>query len=197
MILRYMLSLLVLVVAAGAQAADDVVCPSMNANSVASTPTSRFEAVGGANVADFSGAPIVKDKVTGLMWAKCPLGVATNTLGECVASLATVRYTFADAVQAAEGSTLGSYTDWRVPNIKELGSIVERKCHSPAANLAVFAGTGEVFEAPFWTSTPVKVTVGYDMWRVDFFHGNSFYGGVTTSADADKLMLRVVRGPVP
>lgn len=52
----------------------------------------------------------VTDKVTGLMWQAADDGVRRN---------------WQDSLAYAEGANLAGYSDWRLPNIKELQSIVE------------------------------------------------------------------------
>lgn len=55
-----------------------------------------------------NGDGTITDKVTGLMWEK--------NMGE--------KMTLEEAMQKAARSTLGGYTDWRVPTIKELYSLI-------------------------------------------------------------------------
>jgi len=56
-----------------------------------------------------NGDGTVTDLVTGLMWQQDP--------GE--------KITYSQAVAGAEGLTLGGYTDWRLPTIKELYSLID------------------------------------------------------------------------
>jgi len=55
-----------------------------------------------------NGDGTITDNVTGLMWEQ--------SMGE--------KITFEEAFTKAENSTLGGYTDWRVPTIKELYSLI-------------------------------------------------------------------------
>ena len=51
---------------------------------------------------------------------------------------------------------------WRLPNIKELLSIVEQQCLEPALNLQVFPNS---FSSDVWSSSPFAVN-GRDVWFV-------------------------------
>lgn len=123
-------------------------------NSVAqTTPTSEF--TGGA-----SGGTVVAvtDDFTGLMWRRCVLGMSGS---ECATGSAQ-SYTWQTALQAVatvNADPAETYADWRLPNIKELASIVEMQCHSPASNLTIFPETPMV--ANYNTADPQQVTV-YD-----------------------------------
>ncbi|MEZ5512516.1 MAG: DUF1566 domain-containing protein [Steroidobacteraceae bacterium] len=147
------------------------------------TPTFRFE---------FMSTETVLDLQTGLMWLRCPLGFAVDDRGTrddysddlCSASPGPQFFDWTGALQAGAALNTsggaGSYTDWRVPNIKELVTIVDRKCLRPAQNLAVFP---EVRIATAWTSTT------YEKLReaayVDFEYGDNDQG--------QKTALRLVR----
>lgn len=79
----------------------------------------------------------VTDKATGLMWQKVDNG---NT------------YNWKESLQYAKNSQLANYKDWRVPNTKELQSIVDYdKKTFPAINENYFKCTNN--DSWFWTST--------------------------------------------
>ncbi|WP_117233961.1 DUF1566 domain-containing protein [Vibrio maerlii] len=86
----------------------------------------------------------VTDKSTGLMWAK-------NDSGE--------RMDWVEALEYANNSTLANYDDWRLPNAKELQSLVDyEKTELPAINTEYFEVTPAKFITQedsyyFWTST--------------------------------------------
>lgn len=90
-----------------------------------STPAERFIDHGDGTLTD------LKYK---LMWAKCPDGRTGDTCdqGPFIINL------LPNVLAAAGESNLGEHNDWRLPNVIELESILERACNFPSVNLAVF-----------------------------------------------------------
>jgi len=80
--------------------------------------------------------------------------------------------------------TLEGYRDWRLPSIKELQSIVDRKKHDPAIK-AGFKNTATDF---YWSASP-GVGSGSSAWIVYFYGGHTSYGTKT-----NKNCVRCVRG---
>lgn len=131
----------------------------------------RVRAVRGAeyglnNFVD-NGDGTVTDKATGLMWAKEDNGKGLM---------------WSDAVKYAESSKLAGHTDWRLPNVKELQSIVDYH-YSPSSNDfkpaidPIFNCTPFVNEAKdndfgyYWTNTSALFRGGspfYFAWYVAF-----------------------------
>lgn len=64
-----------------------------------------------------------------------------------------------------------NYNDWRLPNIRELGTLAEMQCQSPAINLGVFANAPATH---VWSSSPYTFPTDYS-WYVDFNDGVSAY----------------------
>lgn len=107
----------------------------------------------------------VTHKTTGLMWKKCSEGVS----GEyCTIGSPSVA-TWSQALQNANTSEFAGYSDWRIPNVKELSSIAENKCERPTINREVFPYFPE--NASYWTSTPSQRNSDY-VWRIYFYEGD-------------------------
>ncbi len=114
-----------------------------------------------------NGNGTVTDSITGLMWLRCPLGQAWN--GEtCTGNAA--RQTWQAALQAADGLAFAGFTDWRMPNLKEIGAIVEQRCRNPATNEVLFPVTAT---ESFWSSSPYAGDIGNAgyAWTIDFRNG--------------------------
>lgn len=108
------------------------------------------------------------DLRSGLMWDQCPWGQSGN--GCAVGTSSVHTWQEALAIPAiANALVYKSFTDWRIPNLKELRSIVEECRVSPSINEMVFPTTTA---SNYWSSSPH----GYDAttaWDVDFFNGIS------------------------
>lgn len=127
----------------------------------------------------------VTDLSTGLTWRQCPEGAT----GESCAGGAAATLTWEDAMAVARSSTFAGYTDWRVPSVKELHSIVETCGYDPALNQSIFPGTPRPqFGSTFWTST-TWASSGSLAWIIVFDRG----GGVATDKTS-RLFVRLVRG---
>jgi len=121
---------------------------------------------------------------TQLVWQRCMLGQVWS--GEaCTGEPLLV--TWPQALNAALSVSASEERPWRLPNIKELMSLVERSCVRPAINVTLFEGTPS---DDVWTSTPALETVDAT-WVVAFFSGSS-------SAKRQQLgaYVRLVRYPV-
>lgn len=136
----------------------------------ASTPTGRFTDHGDGTVTD---------SVTGLMWAKCAEGLSGS---DCAVGGAT-SLNWQVALDLASVSTLAGHSDWRLPNVKELRSIVENQCSNPAINLFVFPHTPTSY---FVSASPSSLRV----WVVSFQYGES---SKTTQYRTNLEHVRLVR----
>jgi hypothetical protein len=93
----------------------------------------------------------VIDARTGLEWAICSLGQTWQS-GNCVGAPEHFSdYSTALNKVKTFTSNNAQWREYRLPNIKELGSIIEHSCHEPAINLNTFTGT---LNAVFYSSTP-------------------------------------------
>lgn len=127
----------------------------------------------------------LNDTVTGLMWAKCVVGQTWDTTSQmCLGE--PLRLTWQQALQQAETFRVNNNTDWRLPNIKELASIVEHKCVSPSINISMFAGSPV---GGFWTSTPnTSADLSMEAWSIAFDNGR-----IDSSDKFSDFYVRMVR----
>ena len=104
------------------------------------------------------------DHRTGLMWKKCLEGQSGADCGQGSAAAMT----WQAALRHAADHDFAGYTVWRLPNLKELDSIVERACYAPAINLSVFPNDpGSLV----WSSSPYAYDSGY-AWILSFTPGS-------------------------
>lgn len=117
---------------------------SCNASIVATAPDSEFEVHGDGTATHTP---------TGLMWSVCLVGQTHMFGGTCEGT--PFEETWEDAHLLASSEMVGGYSDWRLPNVNELVSILELRCESPAMNTTVFPGVSDAFV--LWTSTPTTM----------------------------------------
>lgn len=174
-----------------------VTCTTENTALPEMTPTADFTDNGDGTVTHAR---------TGLVWMRCSLGQTWDGAA-CTGTAAT--YTWQQALQVAadvnsgasnaDGDGQAGYagqTDWRLPNRRELESIVERRCYRPAINEALFPNTPyepdvdvRISKAGFvWSSSPYVSHAG-SAWVVDFGTGGGVYAELKTNA----LRVRLVR----
>ena len=147
-----------------------------------------------------NGDGTITDLVTGLMWQKTPGS----------------KVTFANALAGAQTLTLGGYTDWRVPTIKELYSLINFDGTDPntmstdTAGLTPFINTqyfdfqygnpsvGErVIDAQYWSSTEYVSTTmnGFaTTFGVNFADGRIKGYGRNSPRGEMRQFVRYVRG---
>jgi len=82
-----------------------------------------------------------------------------------------------DIIQALNDANFGGYSDWRLPTIKELASIVYANAHNPSINERYFPTNESTFweeiPAPYWSSTTdADSSFANTAWYVDFNNGN-------------------------
>jgi len=113
----------------------------------------------------------VTDNDTGLMWIQCSEGQIWESNGgaeDCTGTATT--YTWDAAMTLANDKSFAGYSDWRLPNIKELASLVAGDRSGPAINSKIFPETPWSY---FWSGSPKAYNSG-SSWIVEFHYG---YGG--------------------
>ena len=100
---------------------------------------------------------VVKDTVSKLEWQDNAIGSPTTWQG---------------AIDRCESLTLDGHSDWRLPNINELKSIIDRSKSNPA----IVQGFKNTSSGYYWSSTTNE---GYKSfaWIVIFDGGIVYYNG--------------------
>ncbi len=105
------------------------------------------------------------DTATGLIWRRCVEGMTWNG---STCSKAANFYTHEQALQRAATEASLSQTAWRLPNVKELETLlVESPQNASVVDSTVFPNMPTDI---FWTSTPYAID-GNGVWFVDFSLG--------------------------
>jgi hypothetical protein len=137
---------------------------SLNVKCVRGTNTTRSFTDNGDNT--------TTDTKTGLVWQQSTSGSAMN---------------WESALTSCEDLTLASQSDWRLPNIKELFSIVDTSEYNPAIDETAFPATQS---SDYWSSTTWSAAGRQASgWRVDFNGGQAY-----TRDKVDSKYVRCVRG---
>lgn len=113
---------------------------------------------------------ITIDQVTGLVW---------QSGGQ------SLPMTWQEASDACEGSTVGGFTDWRLPKRIELVSLVDYSKSNPAVDSVAFPLTKKDY---YWSATPAA-SAPNRYWQVEFAVGSAF-----PEDEAQKYYVRCVRG---
>ncbi|MBS9834898.1 DUF1566 domain-containing protein [Vibrio alginolyticus] len=117
---------------------------------------------------------VVKQISTGLMWQLCPVGQKWDG-ATCLGN--ATQMTFYQALTKAEENTAFGYTNWRLPNVKELYSIVEKSCRGPYLN-QIFSPF--ITGGSYWSSTFTR-TIPYTIYGMSFSSGRPNMLGPSTS----------------
>jgi hypothetical protein len=112
---------------------------------------------------DTSADGVVADNITGLMWER---------------SASASTFTQSQANEYCASEKTGGFSDWRVPTVVELVSLVDYSESSPSIDPVAFPGTPQL--AYFWTSTPFAGN-GSNAWVVYFYYGHTYYKSVANT----------------
>lgn len=128
--------------------------------------------------ADASGTAnaLVTDSKTGLTWQRCSAGQSFAG-GTCSGTANS--YTHEEALAYAK-----TQTGWRLPNVKELSSLVDGSFIGPAINGTAFPATPSFYA---WTSSPFA-SDPTSAWVVLFSEGS-----VSSNSRSNAAHVRLVR----
>ncbi len=122
-----------------------------------------------------NGDNTITDQTTQLQWQRCAAGFGWSATGNLCSPLAgqVTDFTWQEALVYAKN--FAGASGWRLPNTKELESLVKRSCVNPAIETSVFSITPI---GTFWTST---AAIGYfgNAWVVSFSDGSLLTGDKT------------------
>lgn len=123
---------------------------------------------------------VTVDNITGLMWITNPVDAGISGI-----------YTWENAMNACENQvggagTYATYSDWRLPHIKELVSIVDYSLQNPSINTTYFLNT----VSNFYLSSDTYVLNVPTVLSVGFSNGNISNPSKTTPG----AYVRCVRG---
>ena len=143
---------------------------------LASTPSSQLVD---------NGDGTITDSKTGLMWKKCLEGVTGDNCEKNSPSTFTWQKALKYTETFNDGDGFAGHTDWRLPSIGELCSIIEQQCYRPAINTIRFPNTPN---AHVWAKTLFAGHSGF-AWYVNFGDGRSYIDGLQINT-----AVRLVRG---
>jgi len=140
-----------------------------------------------------NGDGTIKDKVTGLIWEKKSDDGSIND----VDTTYTWDNAFAAHVAGLNAANFAGRNDWRVPNVKELQSIIDYEAFNPAVDPAFNNGctpgctvlTCSCTSASTYWSSSTFADGPSDAWLVNFNFGGVFFAGKDNS-----VSVRAVRG---
>ncbi len=125
----------------------------------------------------------VLDKTTKLMWSRCLVGQSWDSSSNSCTGTAQ-QLDWSEALLESKRSTLAGYSTWRLPNAKEVLTLVERSCVDPAINLTAFPASNS---ENLWTGTTV-VNQPERGWAIAMYSGKN-----NSKEKIVRLYVRLVR----
>ena len=149
-----------------------------------------------------NGDGTITDLNTGLMWEKKSMDGTDHDVSKTFFwsnPASDTVWDWINAINTEVGNGIGfaGFNDWRLPNVRELLSIIDYGRSTPAVDPAFnnnfsFGCTvltcSQIFALPYWSSTTVA-TVDVDAWTVEFGAGH-----VVAALKTESHFVRAVRG---
>ena len=83
---------------------------------------------------------------------------------------------WSNALEYCHNLTLGGYSDWRLPNIRELLSIADKRKYNPA----IYSTFKNVVSDYYWSASTYASGTS-DAWVVGFEYGDEYWGSMSRS----------------
>lgn len=144
----------------------------------------------------------VKDQTTQLIWTRCPLSDDDKPIYNFMCKGNRKKYTWSEAVSVCMNLKHDNRSDWRLPSVRELQSIIYYHLQSNSTEKLSLVVEGAfpgivrneeyndfLTEVKFWTSTTYKNNSTNALY-VDFKYGNTGQGSQT-----EERYVRCVAGP--
>jgi len=130
----------------------------------------------------------VTDSTTGLMWEQ-------KTDDDSIHDRDNT-YTWRQAlawIDNLNSSTYLGYSDWRLPNVRELGSIVDTSRENPAIDITYFPNTVSSYYSAYWSST-TSTYANYPYTLNPAYTAAFTDGSVEHKLKSSSYYVRAVRG---
>ena len=139
----------------------------------------------------------ITDYATGLMWAQdpslCGGTIVYDATNLWASDPGTPRQmTWADAITNCEALSYAGHNDWRLPNVRELQSIVDYGRYEPSIDTSFFTSVPSTYTF-YWSSTTHASVTGVAR-DVDFHRGDVIS---SSSKDAARYVRPVRSGSAP
>ena len=138
--------------------------------------------------ADFSdnGDGTITDTSSTLMWQRCSAPSDETVCG----SITPLTYNWDNALAYCNALTLATFSNWRLPNVKELHSLLDvTKTTVPNINTSYFSDTQT---GDYWTSTTLNGTPVM-AWYVKFNISSSGFVMTSPLSKTNGIYVRCVR----
>ena len=147
-----------------------------------------------------NGDGTITDNATGLVWEKLdnfnfvanPSDIhdADNTYNPWTAAF--------QKIATLNAANFAGHNDWRLPNIKELHSLIWFGRSAPAVDTAFNNGTDSFTRSTgtYWSSTTSNTSITSQAWGVSFTTGIHSLIPKTSAANSFCCFVRAVRGPI-
>lgn len=140
-------------------------------------------------------AEVFMDPVTGLTWNRCSQGLTWDG-SACTGSYDELDQ-WLDALNSCANSTAAGHSDWRLPSINELATIIDYASYNPTVDQSIFPDNTPY---AYWSSSGMKKLYPIVAWGIIFIDGEIGSAHKTDSLALDttglaKFNVRCVRGP--